>query len=913
MRDIYIFRSFLLVGFFIVGGIQMNAQISLDTSGMVVTNPDCGLSNGSVIGITATGGQTPYTYIWDSAGVVISNSFSANLNNVYPGFYTLTAVDANLDTARFGIRLTALGIPNFTITATDTIICAGQNVTINATGFGGGFIVWTGQGISPQFGTSINVSPNSTTTYFLSWNNGPCIVTDSIRIQVVSPPQISAQPDTVCPGDTATLSAALPPGFGGLVVWSGGDLAGPDTGQSIQVTPSTAQTYQVNWTSGGCSSVSSVSVAISNSPPIQITPLNPSTCAGSSVTLAASAAGVGGLYTWSGGSLAAPVNGDTVSVSPSSNETFTVTWTNGGCTSTDSVTVQVGQIPIWVNTTGDTICLNSSTTLFANGPSNGSYTWSGGDLSAPLVSNSVLVSPTQTQIYDLNWSDGVCSADTTVQVTVLNVQTIFLSSIDPSCGNNNGQIVVAGTGGSSKYEFRFIQNGITIQQSSSSTLNNAGPGSYQILTIDQDYGCVSNPVNVSLVDTTSFPSVSLVVLDSVDCPDDSDGRLLASITGGSGVYSISWSHDGGLTDSIATNLISGQSYTVSVSDPVCTAPVSQSIVFPGPTDSINLNLSSIPDTCSNQLGGASVMPSGANGGPWTYFWSNGGMTDQISGLLGGTTYSVSVTDNKGCDQEANVTIGNVGAPDIIIQAQTDSLCATDENGFIQIALQGNNNPPYTYYWSHAGNENDALAEDLGPGVYTVTVVDGSGCQSISSPVNIYTFPSGSIQLGNDTSILKGQTIKIAVQNSSNVSSVNWGPDRYLAHTGFSAYVFPLQTTTYWVEGVSTSGCNAYDSLVVYVDTIPFSIYIPNVFSPNGDGVNDFYYVQAENVETFEMHIYDRWGNKVFESYDLSNRWDGTDLSGKILPAGVYAYIIYVRSFDTTEKEPVYSGNITLIR
>jgi gliding motility-associated-like protein len=308
-----------------------------------------------------------------------------------------------------------------------------------------------------------------------------------------------------------------------------------------------------------------------------------------------------------------------------------------------------------------------------------------------------------------------------------------------------------------------------------------------------------------------------------------------------------------------------------------------------------------------------VAPTGGNGGPWTYFWSNGGVTSQIGGLLGGTTYTVSVTDSKGCDQEGSISIGNVGAPDIILQAQTDSLCANEEIGFIQIALQSNSNPPYSYFWSHDDNENDALAENLGPGTYTVTVVDGSGCQSISNPINIFTFPSGFIQLGNDTTILKGQTLKLDVLSSTNVSSVNWGPNRFLAHTGFSAYVFPLETTTYWAEGVSVSGCNAYDSLVVFVDSIPFSIYIPNVFSPNGDGVNDFYYVQAENVETFEMHVYDRWGNKVFESYDLSTRWDGTDLSGKTLPAGVFAYVIYVRSFGTVDREPVYSGNITLIR
>ncbi len=896
----------------LIGPKALNGQISIDTSAMVVTQPDCGLNNGTVVGITATGGTAPYTYTWDSAGQFISSGFSADLLNVYFGVYQLTAVDANLDTARFSIRLTALNVPNLVLTATDTIICAGQTSILTGSGYTGGFVVWTGAGIPPTFGSNVNVTPTVSTTYYFTWNNGPCVIQDSIEILVVSPPTITSQPDTVCPGDTAILTAAVQPQISGLIIWSGGDLPGLDTGASIIVTPSTAQTYQVDWINGGCSSVSTVNVSVSSSPPIQINPTNPSTCSGSPVTLVASAGGSGGTYTWSGGDLLNPVLNDSVTVSPSANQTYTVNWSNGGCSSTENVTVQVGSIPIWVTASTDTICINSTTTLTANGQAGGTYTWSGGDLPAPVTGTSISVSPGSTTTYDLNWTDGTCTADTSFQVTVLNVQTILISFTNPTCGANNGNIIAAGTGGSAQYQFRFIRNGQTVQFLSSSTLNNAAPGSYQIITVDQTYGCLSSPVNLTLVDTTSFPTITISILDSVDCFGDTDGSVQVNANGGSGRYSYSWSHDAALTSTIATGLSSGIQYSVDVLDSVCPNPITTNYTVPGPTDSISINAIVFPDTCSNGNGQIRTNPSGGNGPQWTYQWSNGSSGSSLNSLFGGSQYSVTVFDDKNCQGLGTYSIDNIGAPSIRVVSKTDSICPNDNSGSILISVN-DFNPPYTYQWSHDPFETDSLAEGLSTGNYIVTVTNNLGCANISNPINIGEFPSGTLVLGNDTSIIRGQTIKITPLVTDQVSTINWAPDRFLAESGFSVFLFPLETTPYVAEGVSENGCKVYDTLVVFVDTPAFSIYIPNVFTPNGDGVNDFHYVDGENIETFEMQIFDRWGNLVYKTFDLNSKWDGRDPSGTLLSSGVYSYITQVKTFGSTDSQPPFTGNITLIR
>src|SRR5690606_24622508 len=120
---------------------------------------------------------------------------------------------------------------------------------------------------------------------------------------------------------------------------------------------------------------------------------------------------------------------------------------------------------------------------------------------------------------------------------------------------------------------------------------------------------------------------------------------------------------------------------------------------------------------------------------------------------------------------------------------------------------------------------------------------------------------------------------------------------------------PLITTSYIVTVTDANGCQSSDTVVVIVEE-KFVVYVPNIFSPNGDLLNDVLLVRGGGVGSIELRIFDRWGTMVFKSDDISSGWDGNYL-GSPAVAGVYAYA--VTGFYLDGSEIRLSGNITLVR
>lgn len=142
----------------------------------------------------------------------------------------------------------------------------------------------------------------------------------------------------------------------------------------------------------------------------------------------------------------------------------------------------------------------------------------------------------------------------------------------------------------------------------------------------------------------------------------------------------------------------------------------------------------------------------------------------------------------------------------------------------------------------------------------------------------------------------------------------WSPPQTLNNAGIhNPIATPIQTTTYTVRVRDNQGCSNLATVTVVVrDPVcerP-NIYVPNGFSPNGDGRNDVLFVRGNSIDEMEFTIFDRWGERVFQSDNPSNGWDGT-FRGKLLTSDVYAYYLRVRCFNG--QEYFEKGNITLIR
>lgn len=150
-------------------------------------------------------------------------------------------------------------------------------------------------------------------------------------------------------------------------------------------------------------------------------------------------------------------------------------------------------------------------------------------------------------------------------------------------------------------------------------------------------------------------------------------------------------------------------------------------------------------------------------------------------------------------------------------------------------------------------------------------------------------------------------------NQSGTLDYAWTPQTWLSCYDCPAPVFTgLETQTYTLDVTTSEGCRGTADVLVTV--IPdVGLFIPNAFSPDGNGDNDYFEIfgSLELIEQIELKIFDRWGSLLFESFDLNNKWDGTR-KGKEVNPGVYVYTLKV-AWITNHRDSFYKGSVTVLR
>jgi len=223
--------------------------------------------------------------------------------------------------------------------------------------------------------------------------------------------------------------------------------------------------------------------------------------------------------------------------------------------------------------------------------------------------------------------------------------------------------------------------------------------------------------------------------------------------------------------------------------------------------------------------------------------------------------------------------------------------------------------PYIYLWSDSSKT--PTINDLCSGEYEITVYDSNHClikRIIPLIVDTTIFPTN-IQAWSDfTTIYRGQSTNIYGSDYGNEFEYTWSPPDYLNTTkGTKATATPLNTIIYTYKTTDTNGCEGIDTLLIIVKDVicedPY-VFVPNAFTPNGDGKNDILYVRGNVLEKIDFAIYDRWGEKLFETKDKNIGWDGT-FRGKPCNPGVYVY--YLNATCIGGEKYHHKGNVTLIR
>jgi gliding motility-associated-like protein len=277
-------------------------------------------------------------------------------------------------------------------------------------------------------------------------------------------------------------------------------------------------------------------------------------------------------------------------------------------------------------------------------------------------------------------------------------------------------------------------------------------------------------------------------------------------------------------------------------------------------------------------------------------------------------YFVTGTSIHGCINRDSIKV-SVKYPFAMTASRKDSLCMGSS---LRISANG----AYTYVWSPStGLDNPSSASPMASPstttTYQVIGTDDKGCFKDTAYVPVIVFDIPRVEAGADRTINVGQSIDLIPQVSADVIDARWSPTGSIFRDIFPGVtVKPNATTTYTVLVTNRGGCTASDQLTVNVLCNGANMFIPNTFSPNGDGMNDLFYPRGSGIFTIKsIKIFSRWGEIIFEknnfnANDASKAWDGT-FKGKKLNSDVFVYMVEVVC-DNNEKL-VFKGNVALIK
>jgi gliding motility-associated-like protein len=520
------------------------------------------------------------------------------------------------------------------------------------------------------------------------------------------------------------------------------------------------------------------------------------------------------------------------------------------------------------------------------------------DTNFTVVSTIPLANPTDT-IYDLKlgscneiYACGKYFVSAFASVAACSSLNLFIASVN-TC-TSTGSATANATGGGGQYSYLWSPGGQPTQ-----TITGLSSGTYTVVVTDTSSNCPST-ATATVTITQPPPMTTNMSVTNATC-GNSDGSATETTSGGNGALTYLWSPTG-QTTATATGLSAG-TYIVTITDSSGCAQTDTAIVnnANGPTATLSQN----NILCNGQCTGAAVSNISGGTSPFTYLWSSGATTQNIFNLCAGT-YTFTVSDSAGCVNIQSVTITQPSA----LTALMDTVHADCDtaNGIASAGASGGT-PGYTYVWS--SGQTTQVITGLSAGTYTVTITDANGCTITATAIII--IPNGPMAnvSASITTITTGQTSTLTATGGGTYLWSN-------GQTTSSIIVSPTVDTDYCVTVADANQCTDTACIRIFVEDnntpCPTNkdLTVPNAFSPNNDGQNDEFCLEGWNVciKDFIVHIYDRWGEEVFESNDPDFCWDGV-YKGKPMDAAVFVY--YIEAELTTSEEVVRKGNVSLIR
>lgn len=890
----------------------------------------------TTLALSASPNAANYNYTWSGPGVVSGGNTSAPVVNA-GGNYTVTIT--NTITGCSGVT----GTTNIAVPVNTTVPVANLSASSLTTTCG-----------NPTATTSVTASSGANTTY--TWtapatgtisNTGisnpvlggsgifTVVVTNTVNGCSSLPTTLTVTADANTP--TYTLSANsltinCTQSAPGLTLsttptpvnysWTPVPASGGNSATPTFTAPGSYSCVITNPTNSCSTSVSAVSVTQNTIAPIASSSVSSSiTCSTGSISINASVTPANNVtYNWSG---PAVLSGSTTLnpvVGLGGDYVIAMTNTVNGCTSTYTVSVPSNTALPTLSlsaTAYTTTCATPNATLSAGSDADpaSTYSWTApatGTISNNNINNPVVGGSGVFTVAVTNTVNGCVSLTQTVSITPdQNIPTFTLqaNTLEITCNTPAPTASISSNIG-----------GVTFSWSPTpaSGGNSATPG----FTVAGNYTCtITNPANncsnnlalVSVNNNTNIPVISITPDASVTC---SSTTLALTSTVNPAAVTYTWSGSG-ITSAINTTSVTvsnAGTYSLSVTDTNngCTSTASTSVGTN--TTAPGLSTSSSGTVLSCATTSLNLNATSSNGTPVWTLPGGGTASNPVTAVTPGD-YVASVTDsNNGCIASQTISVsGNTIAPDANAGAATLMPCNTSS-----VSLTGSSTTTdvVTYNWQgpNAGSitsgSNTASPLVNAPGVYTLTVTNtANGCLATAT-VNVI---SNNVTAAFSADPMSGEApLTVNLTNeSTGASSYTWNFGNGQTSTLTDPNTVFNTAGTYTVVLIASSATCADTTVKIITVDEGFTLEIPNVFTPNGDGANDAFHIKMSGVKSAEGYIYNRWGQLLY-SWDAKNvSWDGKASNGENCPDATYYYIIKV--IDNNDKEHLSPGFVLIIR
>jgi gliding motility-associated-like protein len=872
------------------------SSFDIDTTQNVTINWNSGISNANFS--SSAGSRPTATFSWTPTAADISNASHC---------FTVTVQDDNCPyngSQTFSFCIIVTGITATTTTTNANCGAANGTAAVQVISGSGPFTYqWL-----PNGGSSAAANGLQAGTYTVTVNSPGCNSSFTATVGNGATPgfiQLTSVNVTCYNGSNGSIVANVNGGQQPYsYLWSNGFT-------TPTITNLVAGTYTLTvTTANGCISTSTTTITQPSSPIGYTSSQTNATCA-NSATGSATVNPTGGtapfIYIWN----TSPAQSTATAINLIAGSTSAIISDVNGCSITANFTIT--EPPAL---TSNAMIVSGIT---CNGASNGNiivggsggtgmytYEWNTNPIQ---YSQNIMGLPPGNYTATITDANG-CSSTSTAVLTEPNPLTLSTAGFAATCnGFADGQAVVIPSGGTPTYTYQWLPNGGT-----GASANGLSAGTY-VITVTDNNGChVSSNVAI-----TQPAPLTIVASNSTSICLGQNTQLTASATGGNGNYVFNWT-------GVGTGPVQIVSPTTSTIYDV-TATDANGCISNTETVAINVtsltaaNLLVTPSTsiCNGNNATLSATVSG-NTGPVTINWSNnlgiGNGPFTVSPNTN-TTYTVTVTD--ACNNSITSTI-----PITVNQLPTIDVSPVTGIGCGEVAVYFQDNSPTNtgaqYSWVFGDGTSSSVPTPTHTytqsGNYTINVMvtSSAGCSNSQNTTATVIVHSPSKALFTAEAI-DGTTVSPVykfLNSSINAATYTWSFGDGTNSSVYSPVHSYIDKGEYLVtlHVSSSEGCK--DSLTIPVEIKPiFTIYIPNAFTPDGSGINDYFSAKGQEISEFKMMIFNRWGDLIFQTNYISKGWDGRANGGsEIAQDGVYVYKIEVRDFQSKYHD--YMGHVTLL-